>query len=812
VVKMNVFLLKKIKTIFMAMLLIAAFDVSVAQAEIGDRLQVTPSNASLYAGPSSTSSKLVGLRGGDQMVEMERQGSWVFVAVKSTGAQGWVQASQVHKPRAKSTVKKSSTSVAREAVGKSEAVVEATNINTASRQVSLLDKGFKNGIMFEGTAGTHAQSFFFDSPLDSRIVGGKFRLLYRASPDVHEKSNLRVTVNGKPYKQVSLSPDGGLHELDVMLPASAFHGEHAKVEIRSTLLVTEDRCFDDRISGAFLHLLPESSLTISYQSVERSIRDAWRMLPQNVTISISEGNLSQGQFASTLGLMALLVEDGKEVTIKRLPEVGDIVVAPKTELERMIDQKRLSIGKDGQVTDMGKALDHVSNLALISLQNRTAIVVTDPYDVQPMYLLSNEWKLLSAGQGYRVYRPDDLRIKLGLLGQEGDAGYYSLPLSKLGFEPGVKYITREASWQMVIPPFTLPVGTRPDFLSLNIIAPVRWENDPTYEMYVFLNDVMVKSARLENNGLVQNFTINLPSEYQKQYNDIRIVVQHDVEQGDCRGVMPHDYIQITPDSALVVKKNDDAAPTKFSDLTNYFSQGFDTYLETSFLQNPERALHLLARLSADFPLLIDHTRLTFAGAGDLLSPTNPFVAVGNFALADDMQAPVRFDRGRVKILSPNGESYFDVSELTKITVAEIVKAPAAYGLWVNPSDASDIAVMERLELTEDDVAFIDSMGVIKTLNSREPSLAQVYYPDVEDWFDVLGKYRFWLMVLLWFLLTMVVVYLYRMSRANKVAREEDDALYQAEEARMQGTSAAHLHEDHTIHPGDDSLDHLDEKR
>ncbi len=807
---MNTFFFKKIKTIIMAALLIVAFDVSVAQAEIGDRLKVTPSNASLHAGPSSTSSKLVGLRGGDQLVEMDRQGSWVFVAVKSTGAQGWVRASQVHKRSAKRVVKKASKASTKPKVVKS-VKVEEPDIMTTSRKVSLLNKGFKNGVMFEGTAGTHAQSFFFDSPLDSRIVNGRFRLLYRASPDVHEKSNLRVTVNGKPYKQVGLSGDGGLHELDVMLPASAFHGQHAKITVRSTLLVTEDRCFDDRISGAFLHLLPESSLTITYQSVERSIRDAWRMLPQQVSISISEGNLSQSQFASTLGLMALLVEDGKEVTIKRLPEVGDIVVAPKTELERLIDLKRLSVGKDGTVTSMGKALDHISNLALIRLQNRSAIVVTDPYDVQPMYLLSNEWKLLSAGQGYRVYRPDDLRIKLGLLGAEGDAGYYSLPLTKLGFESGVKYITREASWQMVIPPFSLPVGTRPDFLTLNVIAPVRWEKDPTYEMYVFLNDVMVKSVRLENTGMVQSVTVNLPAEYQKQYNDIRVAVQHDVEQGDCRGVMPHDYIQITPDSALVVKKNEDAAPEKFSDLTNYFSQGFDTYLETSFLQNPERALHLLARLSADFPLLIDHTRLTFAGAGDVLNPSNPFVAVGDFALSDDIEAPVRFDKGRVKILSPNGESYFDVSELTKITVAEIVKAPAAYGLWVNPSDATDIAVMERLELTEDDVAFIDSMGVIKTMNSREPSLAQVYYPDVEDWFDVLGKYRFWLMVLLWFLLTMVVVYLYRMSRANKVAREEDDALYQAEEERMQGGSAAHMHEDHTVHPGD-SLDHLDEKR
>jgi len=145
-------------------------------------------------------------------------------------------------------------------------------------------------------------------------------------------------------------------------------------------------------------------------------------------------------------------------------------------------------------------------------------------------------------------------------------------------------------------------------------------------------------------------------------------------------------------------------------------------------------------------------------------------------------------------------------------VAEIAKSFDSYGLWINPSDSVEGPPMiERIELAEDDVAFIDANGVIKTMDSSEPSLAQVYYPDVENWFDVLGKYRFWLLVLMWFLLSMVVVYLYRMSRANKIAREEDDALYQNEDARMQGDHAADMHENHTIHPGD-SLDHLDEKR
>ena len=165
----------------------------------------------------------------------------------------------------------------------------------------------------------------------------------------------------------------------------------------------------------------------------------------------------------------------------------------------------------------------------------------------------------------------------------------------------------------------------------------------------------------------------------------------------------------------------------------------------------------------------------------------------------------------MKIEAANGESYFDVNHLTGVTVAEIAKGSSSYGLWVIPSEDAGKAITKSLDLSEDDVAFIDSHGVLKTLNSSETSTVQVYYPDAEDWFDVLGKYRFWLMVLLWFLLTMVVVYLYRMSRANRLAREEDDAQYQMDEELMQGDSAAHLREDHTMHPGD-SLDHLDEKR
>lgn len=797
------------------LLLLGTFVPASAGAAVGERLETTSGGVMLYAGPASSAARVSRLAAGDQMVEMERQGGWIFVSVKGSGAQGWVDSSAVRKAVMKPqpveetrVIKKGKTVIVRKIA---ETPIQVPDLPVVTRTVALKELGYRKGIMFEG-AYVHSKTIFFDAPMDSQIAYGSFKMLFRATPTLHKLANIRVSINDMPYKQINVPAGEGLHEMDVLLPSSAFRGKLVKVTIVTSLPVSEDRCFDDRLNDVFLHVLPETALNISYQPVEKSIRDAWRLLPQDVTISLSAGTLGKSQFASALALMAMLVDNEKRVKIVRLPEVGNIVIAPKSEVESLIRQKQLMQDDGNPMAVAGESLDHVSNLALMRLPNRSVLVVTDPYDIQPMYLLNDAWKLTAAGDHYRVFKPDNLLAYSEMLGTEGDAGYYSLPLEKLGMNLESKALTREVNWQTVISPFVLPLGTRPDFMLLNVVAPVRWEKDPTYELYVFLNDVLVKSARLENTGLKQQFTVNLPDEYQKQYNDIRVVVQHDIEVGDCRAVMPHDYVQVTPDSALVVKREESAAPKKFSDLSRYFLHGFDTYLSFDYLNKPEHVLQLMARLAADFPLMIDHTRVHFVEKGSVLKPEGPFVAVGNFPLSEEIEAPVRFDQGRVKIVSPNGESYFDVDRLPNITVAEIAKSFDSYGLWINPSDSVEGPPMiERIELAEDDVAFIDANGVIKTMDSSEPSLAQVYYPDVENWFDTLGKYRFWLMVLLWFLLSMVVVYLYRMSRANKMAREEDDALYREEEARMQGERAAHMHEDHTIHPTD-SLDHLDEKR
>jgi len=362
-------LLKKMKRMlyFCAFLLAGLSGTQLAYAAMGDHLEVSHSRAGLYAGPSSTSSRIGTLRSGEKMLELERQGGWVMVSVPGlSGSQGWIEASasrkavrkvarkivkstrkkSIKKKKAKKQHSKKNRSVAKKKIIKrttrsnvslkavDDAPVLTPNTPYVTRQVSLKDMGFRKGILLEGATVYHSRVFFFPAPMDSRITHGALRLMFRTSPNLSELANLRVSINDIPYRQVDLSQVRGMNQMDVMLPASAFHGNVVKVTVNAVLPVSDDRCMDDRLNDIFLHILPESALAVSYQPVEKSIRDAWRMLPHHVTLSLSQGQLSQEQFASALAIMAMLADHGKEVRITRLPEVGDIIVAPRQSVEQ----------------------------------------------------------------------------------------------------------------------------------------------------------------------------------------------------------------------------------------------------------------------------------------------------------------------------------------------------------------------------------------------------------------------------------------------------------------------------------------------
>lgn len=866
--KLGSILTGKVNILFLVGCLVAVIltimpsNVQALDTRIGDQLQVSGSEASLYAAPSDTSSKLLVLTSKHTILQMQRQGGWVLVSVRPSGIQGWVQASELRKaepvaqeevgmqvsgkeatlysaPSETSTKLMVLTSehkftqvksqadwvlvslkpsgikgwVRQDAVGKLKAQAVAVAARKAVSeaikelgtgpvtQVAIADLGFIKGHSFMGSQSAHRQNFFFDVPLDSGIRAGIFRIFYRAGTTLHEKSNLTVYINDVPVKQIKIEADGGIHEALVVLPNTVFHGGMVKVTIGAGTLVDENRCLDLRAGGGFLHMLPESRLELAHGLIRTSVRDAWRMLPQKVVLSLPGGRLEESQFASALSIMELLTMAGKEVVIKRLPELGDIVIGAKEDVVSVLNQRGQRLSPGFVELNTGDVFQAPSdNLSLIRSGDQTSLAITEPYDVQPIYLLENRWKLLAAGRHYGVNKPDRF-YSVGTLPDGGKSDFYVLPFTQLDASP--HYLSNETVWNTTLSPRDVPAGTRLEMLNLKIVAPVRWEGDPSYELYVFLNDVLVFTKRLENSGLKQSYSVPLPAEYQQQYNNIRFVVQHDVESGNCFGLMPTDFVQVTPDTTVVVKK-EEVVPGKFADLARYLASGADTYVDENYLNEPEKVLYLMARITADLPIEMDFSRLRFANVADNLDVQNPFVAFGDFKL-EGVEAPVRLDDGPVEIRDAKGQSFFSVSALPKITIAQIAKSASAFGLWVRPSSEILHEFKQKLRMVEGDVAFLDANGVLLTVDSNQPTLAEFYYPKAEDWFELLGKYRFWLLALAWFLLSLLLIYLYNLTTGRRKGHDPEVEMPSAETLHDQRVHHANINVE------DDDLSHRSDK-
>ncbi len=565
--------------------------------------------------------------------------------------------------------------------------------------------------------------------------------------------------------------DGVVHQVSVLLPPSLFRKRGlVKVSIKSNLLESSDRCVDAREGSAFIHVLPESSLYLSYDPGIHSVRDFWRMLPQNVTISLPSGTLTPEIFKAAWSMMSMLEKSGKTTKLVHFPELGHITIASKTMLH---DQIKTNLVSKGKVADFAKihypGLNKDANISLVSYKNHHLLAINEPFDTSPFYLLNDQWNTLAAGQHYRLFPLaytsylSKMRLPEASVGQQ-----YSIPVEKIGINTKVQKMFRSTSWSTTVGPYDLPPDSYMSQLKLNVISPISDKRDRDYELYVYINNILLRSMRMKNTGTMQSFDIQLPKDYQIQFNQLSIVAEHDIEQGDCRGLSPTDPFQILPSSKVILSKQS-SAPNNFFDLTYYFANGFDTYIEKDYLKDADSLLHLMTRVSVDYPLLADMNRVRFVDGGSTLTPSRPFWAIGDFDLSN-ITAPMRFDNGRVNVVDNANNTIMDIDQLAKVTTMQIARSGDVSGLLIHPDHQHNFAFPEALHLQRDDIAFLDNNGIILSLDSSKQTQIRVFYPDISTWFDVFDAYRFWFFALGWFLLSFAILYLFRQMKRHRAAR------------------------------------------
>jgi len=705
-------------------------------ADAGDSLMVHMDGSRLHSLPSSTGTILDSLPGGQILTEVSRKKEWIRVKLKNRDLEGWVYASNVK--TVIQGVKPSSDEV---------------NKTSLEQQLNLAQLGYQKGILFEGSSANHARKLYFHVPQDIAVHQGLFRIHYLYSPLLESHSNLRVYVNGSPRKIVRLNSDLNSGWLDIKLSQSDLSKRFIQVELKSAMLISKDRCFDERIDGAYLQILPDTNLQWQLQGEIASVRSYWQLLPRHVQVSLPQEPLNEELFARALGLTRQLILAGHQVSFTRLPTMGDIAIAPAEKITEWMQNKY----KELPANSLDKMASD-KNIAVIKLPDRQLLALWGSHDNLSLSFLSDNWRDLAAAGEYRIYTGSNQ----GMLADDR----YAIRLQDLGMDTGAIDMSEQASWSTTINPSQLPPGHRLDKVRLELITAPSTTNKPVM-FYVYLNGVLLKAVRLKDSGESQELILSFPRQELQRSNNLHFVAQRDLSDIDinCTSEPMRFPVQIKPQSTVETVL-DASAPEQFAQLPAYLSRGYDTYLPQSYLQQADTVLPYLASMLSDMDLPLMVERLHFYKAEDKLSPHAPFILLGKADVSFDHQA-VRYGKGRIDILNQQGNVLLAIDALPKISIAQIVRKGNAHGLWLLPPQGGLLVPVKDMHLSNDDVAFADANGILLTLDSSQPGLARVKYPDSASWFELFGEYRFWYFAIGWLLLTSLIIYLYRLSRSHR---------------------------------------------
>lgn len=615
-----------------------------------------------------------------------------------------------------------------------------------SFNVSLEQLGYHGGLLDQDSDATH--TFYFPVPRDVSIGGAVLRLHYRSSPLLKTPSNLRVFLGGSPRAVVSLAgalrtAESGTttaaedHWATISLPSADVKGPFLVIRADVSTAISQDVCQDERAKAAFVELLPDSGIAYSIASVTQgSIRAAWDLLPLHVKVAISPGDLSPDAFLAAWKLSARLMSTGRTVEIVRLPDRGDIAVARRQELEAAFPKAPEAAVPSG-------------NVILYPALAGPFLALTDSFR-NGLALLSGDWVGLASDAGY-----DTMPERQTPFNDQ----HIQLNLHALGVSNALRQTWGTAEWMIPIGPQAVPASYRPEAVSIQLATAPAPDDHPSM-LSTFWNGNLVEVERVPGDGRPHHFLVHLPQSDQRSFNKLRIVLERDQERSRCGegygGTLISSQLL---DSTAVVCERHEVRPATLSELSDLLRAGFRVYLPKEEMDRPERALAFLSRLTEDLGALPEAAQIVSYVPGQEIRPDRPFVLIGARNVRGP-KGPVAFNRGRVLVTDSRESTLLDVEELADISVAQLAHAGAQPGLWVAPGKHGLPSALSY-DFSDGDVAFLADSGTVRLLDSRKIDVSRVVYPDFRDWQQLLFEYRFWLFGVLWALLTVGFVQLYR---------------------------------------------------
>ncbi len=590
-------------------------------------------------------------------------------------------------------------------------------------------------------------AFKLPMPLDAQVSEPRLELHYSPADWLGPDASLQVLLNGTPRENIGVA-DMALREDGNLLPADEGEASartrilsvplqeedlrlpYLQVRVRARSSVPMDRCTSPRAQQTYLTIEPETAVAYQLdQGPAPSVRGYISTLPHQVRIAISQPAPDPEALRAAWLLTHELQERGHDVEHTGLDDGADIVIATRRELAQT--GVRLSAG-------------HNIDVVAPDPQQPTArvLAVTEPFFIDA---LADPWGALLTSSGY----PESISSPAPT------ASGKSVPVWQLGVDSDARPFADRAEW--AIDTKALPAGRRPTALDLNLIVPPSSAEQPL-TLYVMQDNMLRAVQALSTDGGPQTVRVSLNEVNPAASEPIRVLL---IRPGaECTAAPPSGYAQLLDSSAVETRpaggQSQSVAAFGYELADRYF-----VHLPPDALGRPHEWVSVLASLGRSLeldPRMAEFVSTSMAPGGD-----RPFIWLGSQP-PEGFDASIAVDQGRVRVRDNEGKILLDSGELPGTSFASLLRSGSQRGIWLRALDDGLPRVPPGLEQSTGDLVFGDERGVLVSLDTRDYALMKVEYPDYSTWWERVARYRGWLFVIGWVVLTLVTIVVSRRIR------------------------------------------------
>jgi hypothetical protein len=631
--------------------------------------------------------------------------------------------------------------------------------------VPLADVGLPNGFRLSNLGGR--REIYIPVPQGIELNLAQLVVVYDDVSAHEARRSLEILINDRSVFALPLDGKSTAHTVRIPLANAVARGGFLKLSFLYSGAATQDRCIDVRYVGDSITVRPESAVEfeISIASIPNITATA-ALMPKDVAILLSNPMPPPADISAALTLARSLRATGRQVTfyhgLATMPALversdrrrwtrGLIVVGAFSQIADYLDAPVPTL-----VSAIGSApIDNT--LAAARIAGVPILLVTDPASAlagplsgNPSLSVLRDTPSASVGQVFVPKRPTD-----------------RVSFDALGLVPVQAEVFGRADLAVAIPSSTLPGGTRPARLVLDLMVAPDGSGEKAV-VSAFVNERLLAST-VAAIGEPTRLDFALPDGLVGSVANIRMVIQRRSSQGDCR-FEPQGYPAEILGSSSVILSVEGSVAHDFSDLATLWINGVEVMVPSSIAAHPLSVVAALANVLSALSTESAPIVVKYIGDGAAPAPDAPFIAVSNVPPIGAEQR-VRFDRGRVAITDRAKNTLLDIGGLTAGAVVQIVTSNDHSGLWIKPlSNDGSLPAPPAVNLDRGDVAFLDKTGIALALSTERDTLLRVSYTDQVSFLTNLDRFRSWIVGGVWIFVTLALLFvlqrIYRRRQAE----------------------------------------------